>query len=109
MLGAGETRAAQTCEQALLEAVLDAALMALRAGTKPSARLKARREAARVREWVNSDDCGATYGGFTFVFVCAHLGLSPEYLRAELPHVIEEPARRVRNVTGRLMRANGGY
>lgn len=79
----GEPRDAQTPYQALLNGILERALLDLRiyGGRKTAG---ARAEVRRIREWIDSDECGATMGGFSFVFVCEHLGLAPDEIRREL-------------------------
>lgn len=75
-----ETRNASTPEQALLRGILEQALRDLRKLSR-SRGARARAEAREIRNWMASDDCHATIGGFTFVFICDQLALSPEYLR----------------------------
>lgn len=79
-VGAGEPRAVQTPEKALLAAILERAVLDLRAWSQIG-RPQAVRVVERINAWMDSDYCGATIGGFSFVFVCAHLGLQPEEIR----------------------------
>lgn len=76
----GEPRDSQTSYQALLNGILERTLLDLKLfGVQKSAR--ARAEIERIQAWIESDDCGATYGGFTFLYVCEHLNLSPDDVR----------------------------
>ena len=86
-----ELRNASTPEQALLRGVLEQALLDLRKFSRGGG-AGARAVAGEIRDWMASDEYGATMGGFTFVFVCDQLKLSPDYMR--------ELARRF-DVTGR--------
>lgn len=79
-LGAGDPRGAPAPEQGLLLAVLERALIDLRAFAG-SQRASDRDALRALRAWFESDDCGAAMGGFSFVFVCDQLGLSPERIR----------------------------
>lgn len=65
-------------------AILERALLDLRLyGKRKTA--GARAEVQRIREWIASDDCGATLGGFSFVFVCEQLKLAPDEIRRRVP------------------------
>lgn len=75
-----EARNASTPEQALLRGVLEQALLDLRKFSRGSS-AGARAVASEIRTWIASDECGATMGGFTFVFICDQLKLSPDYMR----------------------------
>lgn len=75
-----ESRNASTPEQALLRGVLEQALLDLRKFSRGSS-AGARAVAGEIRTWLASDECGATMGGFTFVFICDQLKLSPDYMR----------------------------
>jgi len=79
-LRAGDPRAALTPEQALLGGVLERARDDLETYSgidHPNARA----EVARVLAWIQSDHVGPNEFGFSFVFVCTSLNLSPEYVR----------------------------
>lgn len=83
----GEPRDSQTPHEALLNAILERALLDLRmfAGRKSAV---ARAEVRRTLDWIESDDCGATLGGFSFVFVCEHLKLAPDEIRSRVVSLV---------------------
>lgn len=88
---AGDPRHGVSPEQRLLSAVLDRALADLKDGG-PNGRA--------AFAWLASDESGRAFGGWTFVVLCAHLSLSPEYLRKHLPVVdLDKATRRRRVVT----------
>lgn len=53
-----------------------------------------------AQAWLANDDVGPMFGGWSFRVVCAHLGLSPEYLREHLPGIDLANAKRRRRVVG---------
>lgn len=105
-LAAGDPRAAMSPEQALLGGILERTLFDLRKLAR-NPRAAARAEVREIKEWIESDERGATMGGFTFLFVCEHLGLDPEYVRAQARR-LEVPARRMQHRVMGGVRAVGG-
>lgn len=91
-LAAGEPRTAAPPEHRLLVAVLERALLDLRAYSRRSD-ATSRSEVAQINEWFGSDYCGATYGGFSFLYVCAHLSLEPEFVRGVAREGVRTPVR----------------
>lgn len=81
-------------EVALLYAILEDALRCVQHAASPSRR--AQRLAREAEEWFFSDD---DHWPFSFVNICAVLGLDPEYIRLGLKcwqehHSAEPPPRR---------------
>lgn len=87
-----ESRNASTPEQALLRGVLEQTLLDLRKFSRASSPA-ARAVVREIRAWLASDECSATIGGFTFVYICDHLSLSVDYMR-ELAHQCDLSAQR---------------
>lgn len=87
---AGDPRHRSSPEQRLLSAVLERALSDLDKGGL---------EGFQSRNWIDSNYAGPTYG-FTFVYVCKHLGLDPEYVRERLPSIDLSKSRRLQTPDG---------
>jgi hypothetical protein len=67
-------------EAALMQAVLEDALACFQ-GQCETGRRWVQREAREAEEWLFNDDA---YGLFSYVYVCAVLGLEPESIRQKL-------------------------